>query len=354
MIWILGEYADRIDNSGELIESFLGSDNSSFTEESYEVQLELLTASVKYFLKVKDASHATLVKVLNMCTEESDNPDIRDRAFIYWRLLSIDPELCRQAVTGPKPLIVDDVGNDVEGEVLNKLIREIGTLASVYHEVPNSFAVRQRIVNGENDDEDMDEDEQERAERLAKVRSKLASGAMNASLPANNHADARKPSSDSEDDGSDDESGSDEDSSDDEEPVKYAVPDLKVAKLTVLPVSAAAGSKGTSGLGIDACLGKTGKECTMLMSIRNSTNAPLSQFAIQFNKNSFGLGPKTSAIDIGNRGVLEPGSAVEITVPLDWNKLNSGTPPSDQQLTVQVAVRTNIDIFTLWFLSICT
>jgi vesicle coat complex subunit len=29
--------------------------------------------------------------VLTYATQETDNPDLRDRAYIYWRLLSTDP-----------------------------------------------------------------------------------------------------------------------------------------------------------------------------------------------------------------------------------------------------------------------
>ena len=47
MIWIIGEYAERIDNADELLEYFL----ESFPEESALVQLQLVTATVKLFLK---------------------------------------------------------------------------------------------------------------------------------------------------------------------------------------------------------------------------------------------------------------------------------------------------------------
>ena len=33
--------------------------------------------------------------VLKWATEDIDNPDLRDRSFIYWRLLSTDPEAAR-------------------------------------------------------------------------------------------------------------------------------------------------------------------------------------------------------------------------------------------------------------------
>ena len=47
MIWIIGEYAERIDNADELLESFL----ESFDDETPQVQLQMLTATVKLFLK---------------------------------------------------------------------------------------------------------------------------------------------------------------------------------------------------------------------------------------------------------------------------------------------------------------
>lgn len=31
--------------------------------------------------------------MLNNATQETDNPDLRDRAYVYWRLLSTDPEV---------------------------------------------------------------------------------------------------------------------------------------------------------------------------------------------------------------------------------------------------------------------
>merc|ERR1740138_1183476 len=47
MIWILGEYAERIDNVDELLDSFL----CNFHDEPIPVQMQLLTGIVKLFLK---------------------------------------------------------------------------------------------------------------------------------------------------------------------------------------------------------------------------------------------------------------------------------------------------------------
>lgn len=55
------------------------------------MQLQTLTAVVKLFLRKPDSSQALVQKVLNTATKDCDSPDVRDRAYIYWRLLSTDP-----------------------------------------------------------------------------------------------------------------------------------------------------------------------------------------------------------------------------------------------------------------------
>lgn len=59
MIWIIGEYAERIDNADELLESFL----ETFPEEPAQVQLQLLTATVKLFLKKPTEGPQQMIQV---------------------------------------------------------------------------------------------------------------------------------------------------------------------------------------------------------------------------------------------------------------------------------------------------
>ncbi|KAI5413138.1 hypothetical protein KIW84_057663 [Lathyrus oleraceus] len=80
MIWIIGEYAERIDNADELLESFL----ESFPEEPALVQLQFLTATVKLFLKKPTEGPQQMIQVvLNNATMETDNPDLRDLVFSF-------------------------------------------------------------------------------------------------------------------------------------------------------------------------------------------------------------------------------------------------------------------------------
>mmetsp|Transcript_21151 Transcript_21151/g.52007 ORF Transcript_21151/g.52007 Transcript_21151/m.52007 type:complete len:883 (-) Transcript_21151:59-2707(-) len=152
MIWIIGEYAERIDNADELLDTFL----ETFEEEDPAVQLQLLTATVKCFLKNPEDTQDMVQRVLDLATEESDNPDLRDRGFIYWRLLSTDPEAAKMVVLGDKPVIEDDTFK-LDPSLLNSLIGQIATLSSVYHKPPDAFVVRRAAgtgLGGEDDDED--------------------------------------------------------------------------------------------------------------------------------------------------------------------------------------------------------
>ena len=46
---------------------------------------------MKLFLKRPTDTQELVQQVLSLATQDSDNPDLRDRGYIYWRLLSTDP-----------------------------------------------------------------------------------------------------------------------------------------------------------------------------------------------------------------------------------------------------------------------
>ncbi|KAG8825631.1 beta-adaptin [Serendipita sp. 411] len=139
LIWIIGEYAEKIDNAEELLGIFV----DSFTEDPYPVQLQTLTAVVKLFLKRPDRSQPTLQKVLDLATK-CDSPDVRDRAYIYWRLLSTDSGAARAVVMAHRPPI-SLPRTTVSPAVLEELIGEIGSLASVYHKPAETFVGKGRM-----------------------------------------------------------------------------------------------------------------------------------------------------------------------------------------------------------------
>ena len=59
-----------------------------FENEDIEVQLVIVSALMKTYLNFSSDLSSLTKKVFQYCTEASEHPDLRDRAFIYWRLIS--------------------------------------------------------------------------------------------------------------------------------------------------------------------------------------------------------------------------------------------------------------------------
>jgi AP-1 complex subunit beta-1 len=152
LIWIVGEYAEKISNAGDILAGFVDGFNEEFTQVRVPIltlywfhmltipqtQLQIITAVVKLFLKKPDESQGLVQKVLQAATAESDNPDIRDRAYVYWRLLSSDPQIAKNVVLSARPPITSTIPV-LPGPLLDSLLPHLSTLASVYHKPPSAF-----------------------------------------------------------------------------------------------------------------------------------------------------------------------------------------------------------------------
>jgi AP-1 complex subunit beta-1 len=93
---------------------------------------------VKLFLKKPEQSQGLVQKVLQAATAENDNPDIRDRAYVYWRLLSSDPQIAKNVVLAHRPPITSTIPV-LPGPLLDSLLPNLSTLSSVYHKPPHAF-----------------------------------------------------------------------------------------------------------------------------------------------------------------------------------------------------------------------
>jgi hypothetical protein len=126
LIWILGHYSERIENVTDLLNHFL----DTFTDEQDIVQFSLLTAVVKLFLNRPKVGQLLIPRVLKMCTEDIDNPDLRDRGFMYWRLLSSDPILAKSVVLSEAKLDSVDFSSH-SSRILCQLVYNISTISPI-------------------------------------------------------------------------------------------------------------------------------------------------------------------------------------------------------------------------------
>lgn len=156
MVWILGEYGHRIDNAIDLLQIFA----ENFKEEPKKVQLAILTSSVKLYLKLEDAAEELVTEIIRLSTDESDNPDLRNRGYIYWRMLHENPEKAKQIILAERPPISEDSkvgGSNIEPVVLEKMLDNVGMLASVYCMPPEKFVKKIRDKINERFDLENDE-----------------------------------------------------------------------------------------------------------------------------------------------------------------------------------------------------
>ena len=334
MIWIIGEYAERIDNADELLDTFL----ETFEEEDPAVQLQLLTATVKCFLKNPEETQDMVQRVLDLATEESDNPDLRDRGFIYWRLLSTDPEAAKLVVLGDKPVIEDDTFR-LEPNLLNVLVVQIATLSSIYHKPPEAFVVRAKRGPSGGDDlgvgdvgEEIEEgDEEEDYEDENDVNNGVGGGDLldMGGLSVNNNASVAAPA------GPAGGGGGMGDIFGAPSPAAVAAAPEPPARM-----SKVCAPEKSGGIELWAGFRQAGGSVVLELDVRNvSSNVPVSNLAIQLNKNSFGLSPANQQI-VCNPPIPVGGSgrhSVELAVnPNMLAQVPAGQPASPQ---IQVALK---------------
>ncbi|GAQ78829.1 adapitin protein [Klebsormidium nitens] len=312
MIWIIGEYADRIDNADELLESFL----ETFPEEPAQVQLQLLTAAVKLFLKKPTEGPQQMIQVvLNNATQETDNPDLRDRAYVYWRLLSTDPEAAKDVVLAEKPVISDD-SNQLDPSLLDELLGNISTLSSVYHKPPEVFVSRTKVVPLRDEEElEVESGPEESSGPAPPVQGLPTPTGLPKPAPVNDLLG--------------DLMGLDVNSDGGPAP---ASPAARTAppKPILLQASAA------QGLQISGQMVRKNGQIFYDLTFDNQGTVPLDGFMIQFNKNTFGLAAGSPL----QLPTIAPGSSAATELPMIplQNLPPPGTPLA---ATLQVAVKNN-------------
>lgn len=323
MIWIIGEYAERIDNSVDLLESFL----ENFHEEPSSVQLQLLTATVKLCLKVGNQARELVGRVVKVATDECTNPDLRDRGYMYWRLLTTNAELAKHVVLSERPTISDD-SFATQPRILERLIANISTLSSVYHQEPEKFIVATKAATDEEDSDEDEDDEEDSQEKLTRLQNEMRRGKAYEEASDDGHSEGGGSSGSS--------SGSDAGRS------GNSAPPPALRQMTEVLNESQPGNGGNRGLKVSANVVRgPGGKVGMQLKVGNFSPQPMSGWSIRFNKNSFGFAP---AADVQLPELAPNGGNANTMLQIVPNSLNSGTPPS-MPLYLEVAVKTNLDIF---------
>eukprot|EP00388_Colpodella_angusta_P006289 GDKJ01018735.1.p1 GENE.GDKJ01018735.1~~GDKJ01018735.1.p1 ORF type:complete len:1010 (+),score=272.68 GDKJ01018735.1:291-3032(+) len=420
MIWIIGEYAHRIQNAHELLAAFVEGQTESnnngsssvlapagathFKDEPVEVQLQILTAAVKVFLRNPQKGQALVQKVLHMATQESDDPDLRDRGYVYWRLLSSDPQGTRQVALSSRPPITA-AGDALEPQALNMLVANISSLASVYHRAPVAFvpsalaAVNAMSRKGEERSGaaggtskgksaggalnflDVDEeDEEDQRKKMERINARMQGKGTDDSESEEGGAEEEDDDSDEDHnaaskiastaaakstekkkknllDFDDDEEGEATKSTSSPLPSnpfnnKAATPSQTLAPGYAAPKSlvlqnTTAGSRGASGLAVLASAGLSADGVpAIFLAFKNMTpqGVTLDNWSCEINSNPYGI----AAAGPLEMGPLVPQQSMETVLPLRFVpsfKNGQPLPASGTNLFLQVAIKCSLDVF---------
>ncbi|GAB0496630.1 hypothetical protein MMPV_007943 [Pyropia vietnamensis] len=148
LAWILGEYVDAADGALARLRACA----DALVDESPSVQLCVLSASVKCLLRRPSdkVAQALASDVVRFCMSQSESVDVRDRGFLYARLLQavsgagtdasggdagsagVNRERVRRVVLANKPAS-SGAADELPTELVEELLGHLSTLAAIYH-----------------------------------------------------------------------------------------------------------------------------------------------------------------------------------------------------------------------------
>lgn len=304
MIWIIGEYNQLITNSVEILSEFM----ETFADEPINVQLALLTATIKLFIQQPESQD--LVQKALQEASNSQSYDIRDRAHMYWRILFDFPEETKAILTQEKEVITYQ-SQELHSQILTTLLTQLGELSSVYQKVPAMFVVKLKKMGVT-----IKLDEEEAGSEISDL---LCQDGGSSNLIITQQSNVL----DFDDDASKNKKAKDIFST-------GKMDSIPINKLIPLP-------KTPTDMKVEASLMFEGGSLFLQLEIINNSPLSMTNFQMQFNKNVFGLVPGQLNIDYippGKRwGALLPVGMIppEITSPVS-TRLEVAIANSTQQI----------------------
>ena len=365
LIWIIGEYSDRIEGAENQLIKFI----DNLKEEPYIIQINILDSATKTFLKCQsEESYNILNQVFDFCTKECENPDVRDRGYMYYRLMTIDPQLASRIIVNDKPKINEDASG-FDDNLLAILMDNLGTMATIYEKPPELFVkkTKEKYFDEDNEDEyeesqfKLNEEEEipkedkkkKKKEKIEEINNKIEN---NQQPQNNNNIDlldlgdfnsSNNPPQNNNQQNMNSGGG-----------INDLLGDLNnidlggggmnnnnmnnhmnVQRFIVIQENSAGVSNPNKGLEVEASVFNNNNNFFMSIVLKNkSAGMPINNFVIQFNNNPFGLSVNPNCLSNVN---LMPGQISENNIPLNVN--NPSQMPMPGQSTIQTGLRCNLN-----------
>ena len=384
LIWIIGEYSDRIEGAENQLIKFI----DNLKEEPYVIQINILDSATKTFLKCQsEESYNILNQVFDFCTKECEDPDVRDRGYMYYRLMTIDPQIANKIIVNEKPRINEDVSG-FDDNLLAVLMDNLGTLSTIYEKPPEAFVKKTKEKYFEDDNEgeyeesqfNINEDDYSNLPKEKKEKNINANVNMNNNNNINNEEN-QSPQKSNIDllDLGDFNTGNDNNNNIMNNnninmnnnqgtgiDLLGALNNLdlggggnnininnnnqlnnNIQRYTVIEENSPGVSNPNKGLEVDASVFNNNNNFFLSIVLKNkSAGMPINNFVIQFNNNPFGLSINPNCLSNIN---LMPGQISENNIPLNMD--NPSQMPEPGQSTIQTGLRCNLNEY--YFLLPC-
>jgi len=386
LIWIIGEYSDRIEGAENQLIKFI----DNLKEEPYVIQINILDSATKTFLKCQsEESYNILNQVFDFCTKECEDPDVRDRGYMYYRLMTIDPQIANKIIVNEKPRINEDVSG-FDDNLLAVLMDNLGTLSTIYEKPPEAFVKKTKEKYFEDDNEgeyeesqfNINEDDYSNLPKEKKEKNINVNANINNNNINNEENQPQQKSNIDLLDLGDFNTGNDNNNNimnnnnmnnmninNNQGTGIDLLGELNnldlggggnnmninnnnqinnnIQRYTVIEENSPGVSNPNKGLEVDASVFNNNNNFFLSIVLKNkSAGMPINNFVIQFNNNPFGLSINPNCLSNIN---LMPGQISENNIPLNMD--NPSQMPEPGQSTIQTGLRCNLNEY--YFLLPC-
>lgn len=169
LLYIIGDNCSIIKNSTELVQHF--ADN--FSGENEKVKLQIMNAVIKNFVNKPDEGEELVKIILQKGGEETLNPDVRDRAYIYWRLLEMDPDSAKEMIVSDKPSFEVKKETPMDSNLVDDIIMNLTNVSAIYHKFSREMIAKEDMIlfnDSESDTENLQISQQSTHGDLLSVR----------------------------------------------------------------------------------------------------------------------------------------------------------------------------------------
>jgi AP-1 complex subunit beta-1 len=351
LLYIVGEYNLEIKTSTEILQSYV----DNFNDYNERVKVQILNATIKNYVNKPEETEELAKIILQKCGEESENPDVRDRAFIYWRLLEKDPDAARDMILGEKPAFEFKDEEELNPALVDDIIENLTNISAVYHKKAQSMIRKEEMIVEEGKEEENNTNGVKIIEQKVNKADFDLLG-LGDYYSNSNDKFTEKPTStviidifgDSSNKKNKDVDKNitdlefNSDSSDNltifNESNGVSIPKpIQVFKATDKGVS------GTSGLVIHALFHRENTKIMLGLNIKNNTNIEANNFDLIISSNSFGLVSNFQP-EI-NSFFVNPESNKNLIINLEISNENNNKLPPTSPCNIGILLKNNIDDF---------